>query len=197
MVANGPGGSGRSRKARSRSPRSSERRKSRSWSASASSHVDFGKGSHEAPQDPGQQTRADALVGADAQRAGGAAGQGVDVGLRRTEPGLNRFGVSEQRLAGHREAERLLAVHTLHHSHADDPLEAGDLLADRRLRVAEPPGRTVERPLVGNRLERGEMPKLEAKPCLGSFVGVACLTDDAAGCAVPHAERRPDLFEDC
>src|SRR4029453_1144199 len=47
---------------------------------------------------------------------------------------------------------------------ADDPFERRDLLADRRLRVAELLGRLVERALLSDGFERGEMPHLDADP---------------------------------
>ena len=46
--------------------------------------------------------------------------------------------------------------------HADDLLERRDLLADRRLRVAEPAGRAAEVPVLGDRLERRQMTNLDA-----------------------------------
>ena len=49
---------------------------------------------------------------------------------------------------------------------ADDPLERGDLLADGRLRVAEPARRAAERALLRHRLQRGEVPQLDAEPTI-------------------------------
>ena len=56
----------------------------------------------------------------------------------------------------------------LHELNADDSLERLDLLADRRLRVAEPLGGAAERPFFGHRLERGQMPDLDPEPSISS-----------------------------
>ena len=45
---------------------------------------------------------------------------------------------------------------------SDDPLERRDLLADRRLHVAEPRGGTAKRALLGNSRERGQVANLDA-----------------------------------
>ena len=49
---------------------------------------------------------------------------------------------------------------------ADDPLERRDLLADRRLRVAESFGGAPERALLGDRPQRGEVAQLDAEPTI-------------------------------
>ena len=46
----------------------------------------------------------------------------------------------------------------------DDLLERRDLLADRRLAVAELAGRRGQRALLGDRLERKQVPQLDAEP---------------------------------
>ena len=51
-----------------------------------------------------------------------------------------------------------------HERHADDPLERPQLLADRRLRVAEPHGGAAHRTLARDRLERGEVAQIEPGP---------------------------------
>ena len=55
---------------------------------------------------------------------------------------------------------------TLDEAQPDDALERRDLLRDGRLRVAEPLGRAPERALVGDRLERDEMPEVEPEPAI-------------------------------
>src|SRR5439155_16370518 len=52
----------------------------------------------------------------------------------------------------------------------DDRLERGDLLAHRRLDVAEPNGGRAERALFGHGLERYEMPELRREPAVGDAV---------------------------
>ena len=47
---------------------------------------------------------------------------------------------------------------------ADDPLEGRDLLAHRRLGVAELEGGAAEGPGPGHRFERRQMPHLDAEP---------------------------------
>ena len=49
---------------------------------------------------------------------------------------------------------------------ADDPLEGRDLLADRRLRVAERVGGTAERRLTGDGLQRDQVTELDAEPSI-------------------------------
>ena len=50
---------------------------------------------------------------------------------------------------------------------ADDPLERRDLLAHRRLRVAELEGGAPERARAGDGLERRQVAQLDAEPALG------------------------------
>src|SRR5215213_6307250 len=142
--------------------------------------VHVGEHRDEPLQDGRKQPRADALVRADPQWAGRPARERVDVRLRGAEPRLDRGRVGEQGLARDGEAEGLLAVDALDDAHPDDPLQAGDLLADRRLRVAEAAGGAVERALVGDGLQRCEMAELEPQPGLGGFAALACLTDEHA-----------------
>jgi hypothetical protein len=60
-----------------------------------------------------------------------------------------------------RELDGTRATRAIEHLLADSALERRDLLADRRLRVAEPLGSTSERPLGGHGVERREMPQFE------------------------------------
>ncbi len=56
------------------------------------------------------------------------------------------------------------ATGAVEHLLADRPLERGDLLADRRLGVAEPLGGPGERALGGDRIERQQVPEVEVAP---------------------------------
>ena len=92
--------------------------------------------------------------------------EAVRLGRPDTRPDLSR--VTEQQLAGVGQGNRATAGRSLDQPGADDALERGDLLADRGLRVAELVRGAPERPLVGDRLERGEVAELEARPAVRS-----------------------------
>jgi hypothetical protein len=66
--------------------------------------------------------------------------------------------VTEQHLAGLGQLDRAGAARALDQALADDPLERCDLLADRRLDVAQTRGGTAERALLGDGLERRQVP---------------------------------------
>ena len=128
--------------------------------------LDTGPVGQEAPHDAGKDTRAGGLVGADAQRPRLSRAERGHVGARRFEPRDDRLGVPQEELAGVGERHGSGAARTLDQRLADDPLERRDLLAHRRLRVAEPLGRATERALVRDRVERGEMPHLDPEPLI-------------------------------
>ena len=108
----------------------------------------------------------------DAQRPGLAGAERRHVGPRRVEPGDDRLGVAEQQLAGLRHRDRPRPARAARQLLADDPLERGDLLADRRLRVAELLGGAPERAGPRHRLERREVPHLDAEPVVEREVRV-------------------------
>jgi len=132
-------------------------------------HLDLGPLGGEPPHDLRQQARADRLERADAQRAERAALQGGQVGLGRLQAGDDRLGVAQEQPARLGERDGSRAARALDEPLADDPLERLDLLADRGLRVAEPLGGASERPLFGERLERGEVADLDAEPARWSI----------------------------
>ena len=107
-----------------------------------------------------EEPRADALVDADPQGARGALGQCLHVGLRGLELSDDRAGVPEQEPPGVGERDGPRAAGALDQPLADDLLQLGDLLADRRLRVAELPRRTAERAGARERLQGSQMPQL-------------------------------------
>jgi hypothetical protein len=74
--------------------------------------------------------------------------------------------VAQQDLAGRGQRDRARPAGALHEPRPDDPLEQRELLADRRLRVAESSRRGAERALAGDRIERGEMANLDAEPTI-------------------------------
>ena len=69
----------------------------------------------------------------------------------------------EQQLAGLGQRHGARAARPLDQLLADGALERGDLLADRRLRVAERLRRAAERAVLGDGLERDEMAQLDAE----------------------------------
>ena len=111
-----------------------------------------------------QDALADGLVRPDPERPGLARGQRGEVRLGRLEPGDDRLRVAEQELAGLGERYRPRPAGTVEEALPDDPLEGRDLLADRRLRVAEALCRAAERPRLRDRLEGGEMPQFDPEP---------------------------------
>ena len=76
------------------------------------------------------------------------------------------LGVPEQELAGLRQRHGPRAARALDEPLPDEALEGGDLLADGRLRVAEPLRRAAERALVRDGLEGREMPQFDAEPTI-------------------------------
>ena len=70
-------------------------------------------------------------------------------------------------LAGLGQRDDAAAAPPVDEAHADGGLERRDLLADRRLRVAEHGAGAAERALAGDRLECGEVPELDPRPTDG------------------------------
>jgi hypothetical protein len=132
---------------------------------------DLGMTRAEPADDLRQDPDADALVGADAQVTADTACELFDVDLRGVETGDDGIQVTEQNSAGLRRPERAAALLTRDHLGAHDPLEARDLLADRRGRVPEDAGRAFEGPLVCDRAQGREMPKFETDP-VGYRIGL-------------------------
>ena len=114
----------------------------------------------------GQDARADRLIGADPERPGLAGAERGDVGPRRVEPGDDRLGVTEQQHSGLGQRDGARTAGPLDERLADDLLERRDLLADGRLRVAEPIGRATERSLPRDRVEGGEVAHLDSEPLI-------------------------------
>src|SRR5581483_1916330 len=121
--------------------------------------LDRGPRPAEALQHLRQDLRADALEGADAERAGLAARERGEVGLRGLEARDDRLRVPQQPPPRLGQRHRPRSARALDEALADDPLERRDLLADRRLGVAELLGGTAEGALAGDRLEGGQVAK--------------------------------------
>ena len=99
-----------------------------------------------------------------------AGAQRGHVRARRVEPVDDRLGVAQQELAGLGHRDRARAAGALDELLADDALEGRDLLADGRLGVAELEGGAAERAGPGDRLERREVPHLDAEPVVRGAV---------------------------
>ena len=119
---------------------------------------DLRPGFEEAAHHLGQDALADALVDADAERAGLAFREGGEVGLGRGHSRSDGVGVDEEEPAGLGERDGLRAAGPLDQPVADDALEGRDLLADRRLGVAERGGCLAEGAFPGDGFQRQEMP---------------------------------------
>jgi hypothetical protein len=74
--------------------------------------------------------------------------------------------VPEQKPPGVGEVDRPRPARAVDEALADIAFEPGDLLADRRLGVAELARRAVERPRAPDRLEGGEVAELDAEPSI-------------------------------
>ena len=90
----------------------------------------------------------------------------MQVCLGRLKARDDRVGVPEEQLTRLCERDRARSAGALDELLADDLLERLDLLADRRLRVAEPLRGAAERPLGGDGLQRGEMPQFDSEPAI-------------------------------
>ena len=119
----------------------------------------------------GEESRADALVRADAERAGGALGERGEIGLRRLHPRDDRLGVAEQQLAGLGQRDGARAARPLDEPLADGALERRDLLADRGLRVAERRAARPNERCSRDRLEREEVAQLDAEETISFHDG--------------------------
>ena len=136
-------------------------------------HVDPRPGFGEPPHDLRQQPGPRGLERPDAERPRLACPEGVQVGLRGLQARDDRLRVPEEEPAGLRERHGPRAARALDEPLADDALERGDLLADRRLRVAEANRRPAERAFVRECLEGGEVPHLDAATrLLGSMIDI-------------------------
>ena len=125
-------------------------------------HADQGPLLAEAADERGEETRADALVDADAERSRGALGERGHVGTGRVEARDDRIGVAEQEEPGLGRLDAPRAAGPVEELLSDDPLELRDLLADGRLRVAELARGAAERAGAGDRFQSGEMPQIDA-----------------------------------
>ena len=153
-----PGRAGRSRSPR-RAPESVRRLRE--------PELDLRPVGAEPPHHLGQHARADALVRPDAQRPGLAGAQREHVGPGGGEAVDDRLGVTKEQRSGLGHRDRARPAGALDEPLADDALERRDLLADRRLRVAELRGGAAERAGARDGLERREVPDLDAEPVVG------------------------------
>ena len=84
--------------------------------------------------------------------------------VRRASAPITTFACAEQHLAGRGEHQRARAARAVDQALPDERLERRDLMADRRLDVAEPLGRPPERSLTRHRIESHQMTQLDADP---------------------------------
>jgi hypothetical protein len=110
--------------------------------------------------EPGEQI----WGGADAERRGAVAVERCEVGLRRAHPRDHSVGMTEQDLARFGERERPSPARALDQALPREVLKTRNLMADRRLDVAEVRGGAAKRPFARHGIERDEMPKLDAGP---------------------------------
>jgi hypothetical protein len=97
--------------------------------------------------------------------------------MRRLEARQDALSVAKEQLAGLGQRDRARPAGAFDQADVHDPLERCDLLADRGLRVSELGRRAPEGSLVGNRLERCQVAKLDAQPSIMSSNGVQRIPD--------------------
>ena len=128
--------------------------------------LDARPGGEEAPHQLGQDACADALEGADAERARLALAKCGQVGLRRVQARDDRLGMAEEQASGLGERDGARPAWALEEPLSDDALQRLDLLADGRLRVTERLGGPAERAFAGHRLEGGQVAHFDAEPAI-------------------------------
>jgi hypothetical protein len=120
-----------------------------------------------AREQPRDNPGADALVDPEAQRPRLAVREGAEVGLGGLDPRDDRLRVAEEHLAGLGQLDRARAARAFDEPLADDPFERRDLLADRRLDVAESRGGAPEGALLGDGFERRQVADLDPRYMIG------------------------------
>src|SRR3954447_15092211 len=105
----------------------------------------------------GQQVFANALEVADADAPRFAVAKRPQLAHRHIEPRKDRLGVREKTLSGLRQRHALAAAGSLDEPLIERSLEAGHLLANRRLRVAEAARSSVEAAGARDRLQRTQV----------------------------------------
>ena len=118
----------------------------------------------ELAQDRRQHQRSGALVDAHAQPSSLPLGVGREIRVSGRQLAEDRPCVAQQDQPRLGRLDAVPAAAAVDEPLADDALERGDLLADRRLRVAELVGGAVEGGLVGDSQKRREMPELDSEP---------------------------------
>ena len=149
---------------RSSSPAASRSSSSAGKYDSLTASVSRGARARSSGASAGISARGGARHRADAQLAGAAVGERGQIGARRLEVPGDRVGVREQLAAGLGQLDRARPGRAGDERHADDPLERLQLLADGRLRVAEPHGGAAHRSLARDRLQRCEVAQVEPGP---------------------------------
>ncbi len=115
--------------------------------------------------DRGQHLGADTLKGADTECAF-AVEQPLHICLSGRKRRQHAVGVAKEKRAVFGEGNAPRAAWPVDQAHADDALEGGNLMTNRRLRVPKSRGGAAERFLLSNRVEGGEMPKFDAEPLI-------------------------------
>ena len=153
-----------SMKVTSTSPVSTARIRSAESRGLAQHDLDAGPLRPEGAEEAGEDLGADARQRSDSQLALFARGQRPQVGGGGTDSGEDGPGVAQQHLPGRREPHRAAAAGALEQRRADDAFEGADLLADRRLGVAELFGGRAEGARLGHGHQGQEVPQLQAGP---------------------------------
>lgn len=123
-----------------------------------------GPGAHEVAEQLRQNPRAHALEHPHPKLASGPRRVGGKVGLGRVQAGDDGVRVPHQQFASFGEVDHARAARTFDEPLSDQLLERGDLLADRRLGVAELAGGATEGTGLGDRLQCRQVPQLDLRP---------------------------------
>jgi hypothetical protein len=86
--------------------------------------------------------------------------------LRSVQASQNGLGVAKEELSWFGKRNRPRSTWAMDEALADDPLQRGDLLAHRRLRVAKTIRRPMERALEGDRLKSSQMAQIDLQPMI-------------------------------
>src|SRR5438445_2680667 len=110
---------------------------------------------------------AGALEGSDLQRRAAVHAERSQVRPRRLNLRENDVGVTQQHSPGGGQASRPTALRAFQQALAHDPLQRRELLADRRLGIAQPYSGGAKSSLFSNFPQRNKMTKLQRIPPLG------------------------------
>src|SRR5262249_21311888 len=124
---------------------------------------DVRPGGRESSEDPREKSHGDALVDAYPNRRPLQTDR-LEIRAGGGEPRRDLIGVGEQADPGRRDRHRTAPTGPQQELAADEPFEAGDLLTQGREPIAEALSGAAKRSRRRHRVERGQVPELDALP---------------------------------